>query len=105
MTELGEEHYPAWGNLLYSVRTGGIAFDHTFGMNAWEFFKRNPENARIFNDAMSGMTAQANETILAKYDFADIKTIVDVGGGHGGLITSILKRQPQMRGILSTRPR
>ena len=31
MTELGEEHYPAWGELLYSVRTGGIAFDHAFG--------------------------------------------------------------------------
>ena len=104
MTELGEEHYPAWGDLLHSVRTGGIAFDHTFGMNAWEFFKRNPENARIFNDAMSGMTAQANEAILAKYDFADIKTIVDVGGGHGGLITSILKRHAQMRGILFDSP-
>lgn len=104
MTELGEEHYPAWGDLLHSVRTGGIAFDHAFGMNAWEFFKRNPENARIFNDAMSGMTAQANEAILAKYDFTDITTIVDVGGGHGGLITSILKRQPQMRGILFDSP-
>ena len=30
MTELGEEHYPAWGELLYSVRTGGIAFDKAF---------------------------------------------------------------------------
>jgi hypothetical protein len=104
MTELGEEHYPAWGDLLHSVRTGGIAFDHTFGMDVWEFFKRNSENAKIFNDAMSGMTAQANEAILAKYDFAGINTIVDVGGGHGGLITSILKRHPQMRGILFDSP-
>jgi hypothetical protein len=104
ITELGEEHYPAWGDLLHSVRTGGIAFDHAFGMDVWEFFKRNSENAKIFNDAMSGMTAQANEAILAKYDFAGINTIVDVGGGHGGLITSILKRHPQMRGILFDSP-
>jgi SAM-dependent methyltransferase len=104
MTELGEEHYPAWGELLHSVRTGEIAFDHTFGMNAWEFFKRNPENARIFNDAMSGMTARVNEAILAKYDFADITTLVDVGGGHGGLIASILNRHGQLRGILFDSP-
>jgi ubiquinone/menaquinone biosynthesis C-methylase UbiE len=104
MTELGEEHYPAWGELLYSVRTGGVAFDKAFGEPVWEFFAKNPENARIFNDAMSGMTAQANEAIHAAYDFAGINTIVDVGGGHGGLITSILKKNPSMRGILFDAP-
>jgi ubiquinone/menaquinone biosynthesis C-methylase UbiE len=104
MTELGEEHYPAWGELLYSVRTGGIAFDKAFGEPCWEFFRKNPENAQIFNDAMSSMTAQANEAIHALYDFAGINTIVDVGGGHGGLITGILKKNPAMRGILFDAP-
>lgn len=104
MTELGEEHYPAWGELLHSVRTGGIAFDKAFGEPCWEFFRKNPENAQIFNDAMSGMTAQAIEAIHAVYDFAGINTIVDVGGGHGGLITGILKKNPSMRGILFDAP-
>jgi hypothetical protein len=104
LTELGEEHYPAWGEVLYSVRTGGIAFDHVFGETCWEFFARHPDNAKIFNDAMSGLTAQANEALHAAYDFAGINTIVDVGGGHGGLITSILKRNPDMRGILFDLP-
>jgi hypothetical protein len=104
MTELGEEHYPAWGELLHSVRTGEIAFDHAFGKPVWEFFAENPENARIFNDAMSGMTAQANEAILSQYDFPGIKTLLDVGGGHGGLITSILQRHPEMQGILFDSP-
>jgi len=104
MTELGEEHYPAWGELLYSVRTGGIAFDKALGAPIWEFFAKNPENAQIFNDAMSGMTAQANEAIHAVYDFAGINTIIDVGGGHGGLITGILKKNPSMRGILFDAP-
>lgn len=104
MTELGEEHYPAWGELLHSVRTGEIAFDHAFGKPIWEFFSENPENAKIFNDAMSGMTAQANEAILSRYDFAGMKTLMDVGGGHGGLITSILQRHPGMKGILFDSP-
>ena len=104
MTELGEEHYPAWGDLLHSVRTGEIAFNHAFGMPVWEFFAKNPDNARIFNDAMSGMTAQANEAILSHYDFAGINTLIDIGGGHGGLITSILQRCPGMNGILFDSP-
>lgn len=104
MTELGEEHYPAWGELLYSVRTGKIGFDKAFGEPVWEFFSKHPENAQIFNDAMSALTAAANESIHGAYDFAAIKTIVDAGGGHGGLITGILERNPQMRGILFDAP-
>jgi hypothetical protein len=104
MTELGEENYPAWGELLHSVRTGGIAFDHAFGENCWEFFAKHPENARIFNDAMSGMTAQVNEVLHASYSFAGINKIMDVGGGHGGLITSILQRNPEMSGVLFDSP-
>jgi len=104
MTELGEEHYPAWGNLLHSVGTGEIAFDHTFGMDIWKYFAGHPDNAKIFNDAMSGMTAQANEALHAAYDFAGINTLVDIGGGHGGLLTSILRRNPQMHGILFDSP-
>jgi len=104
MTELGEEHYPAWGELLYSVRTGGIAFEHAFGENCWEFFAKHPENARTFNDAMSGMTAQANEALHAAYGFAGINKIMDVGGGHGGLITSILEKNPATKGVLFDSP-
>jgi hypothetical protein len=81
---------------------GGIAFDQAFGENCWEFFAKNPENAKIFNDAMSGMTAQANQALHAAYEFAGTKKIMDVGGGHGGFITSILEKNPGMT-ICSTR--
>lgn len=104
MTELGEEHYPAWGELLHSVRTGGVAFDKAFGEPVWEFFARNPDNAKIFNDAMSGMTAQANVALHAAYDFAGSRKVMDVGGGHGALITSILEKNPGMRGVLFDSP-
>jgi ubiquinone/menaquinone biosynthesis C-methylase UbiE len=100
ISELGEEHYPAWGDLMHSVKTGDIAFDHAFGMDIWEFFRTHPENAKLFNDSMSTMTAMANEEILKNYDFSSIGKIVDLGGGHGGLITSILKANPSMRGVL-----
>jgi len=105
VSELGQEHYPAWGDLMHSVKTGGIAFDHFFGMDVWQYFQQNPEDAEIFNNSMSGMTAAANEALLSLYDFSGFSKIVDLGGGHGGLITSILKANPQLKGVLFDAPR
>ena len=104
VSELGQEHYPAWGNLMHSVKTGDIAFDHYFGDDIWTYFQQNPEDAAVFNDSMTGVTAAANEEIMTRYDFSGFNKIVDVGGGHGGLITSILKKNPRAKGVLFDAP-
>ena len=100
VSELGQEHYPAWGNFMQSIKTGEIAFDNHFGMDIWQYFKQNPEDAALFNDSMSGMTAVVNEKITSLYDFSPFNKIVDVGGGHGALITAILKANPRAFGVL-----
>jgi hypothetical protein len=100
VSELGQEHYPAWGNLMHSVKTGEIAFDSFFGVDIWKYFQQNPEDAAVFNNSMSNVTAAANEAITSLYDFSQFGTIIDVGGGHGGLITSILKKNPEVKGVL-----
>jgi ubiquinone/menaquinone biosynthesis C-methylase UbiE len=104
MTELGEEHYPAWEELLFSVKTGERAFDRRFGKPVWEFFAENPENARIFNNAMTGTTAVVTEAVLGAYDFSWARKVLDVGGGHGGLLASILKATPRASGVLFDAP-
>jgi len=104
ISELGQEHYPAWGNLMHSVKTGEIAFDNFFGKDIWQYFKENPEDGALFNDSMSGVTAAANEAILSNYDFSQFNKVIDIGGGHGGLITSILKKNPQLKGVLFDAP-
>jgi SAM-dependent methyltransferase len=100
VSELGQEHYPAWGNLMHSVKTGEIAFDNFFGVDIWKYFQQNPEDAAVFNNSMSNVTAAVNEAITSLYDFSQFGTIVDVGGGHGGLITAILQKNPALKGIL-----
>ena len=100
VSELGQEHYPAWGNFMHSIKTGEIAFDNHFGLDIWEYFQQHPEDAAVFNDSMSGMTAIVNEQITSRYDFSGFSKIVDVGGGHGGLITSILNANPKAFGVL-----
>jgi hypothetical protein len=100
VSELGQEHYPAWGNFMHSIKTGEIAFDNHFGVDIWQYFQQHPEDAAVFNDSMSGMTAIVNEQITSRYDFSGFSKIVDVGGGHGGLITSILNANPKAFGVL-----
>jgi hypothetical protein len=104
ISELGQEHYPAWGNLMHSVKTGEIAFDNFFGVDVWKYFQQNPEDAAVFNNSMSNVTAAANEAITSLYDFSQFGKIVDVGGGHGGLITAILQKNPGVKGVLFDAP-
>ncbi len=104
MTELGEEHYPAWEDLLYSVQTGETAFNHVFGMPNWDFWAKNPDNANTFNRAMANVTAVTEQAIMGSYSFSGIRKIVDVGGGSGSLMTAILKADSQTRGVIYDLP-
>ena len=101
---LGEEHQRAWGNILHSVRTGETAFDHVYGMHCFEYLEQNPESGATFNDAMTALSSQTHVAVVSNYDFSGIETLVDVGGGHGTLLSLILKANPQLRGKLFDLP-
>lgn len=103
-SELGSEHFTAWGNLLHSVRTGEIAFDDHYRQNVWQYYAEHPEDAQTFNESMSGLTQMFNQAILAAYDFSGINTLVDIGGGAGGLLGAVLSKYPAMRGVLFDLP-
>lgn len=93
-----------WGQLAYSVRTGTPAFVHIFGMRSFDYYAQHPDVAAIVNDAMTAVTTTECTAITAAYDFSKIGTLVDVGGGHGLLLASILKPDSGMRGILFELP-
>ena len=102
--ELGENHYPAWEKVLYSVRTGAIAFNHVFGASKWEYMTQHPDEARIFDEAMGSFSSVVAEAIVGAYDFSASETVVDVGGGDGRLLAAILKANVQARGVLADLP-
>lgn len=99
-----EEQYRAWGEMLYSVRTGQPAFERQFGMDVFEYFVQNPEAGAVFNEAMTGLTSQVADALANAYDFSGFETIVDIGGNRGTVIAAILRRYPSARGILFDRP-
>jgi len=102
---LGEqEHWRAWGEIIYSVKTGQPAFEHVFRMPRFEYFADHPDDARIFSEAMTSRSSQENDAIISAYDFSNLKTIIDVGGGQGSLLAAILRATSDIRGVLFDLP-
>jgi len=102
----GEESWRVWGALLHSVRTGEPAFEHVYGMNAFEYYEKFPERERsqVHEEVMGNMTAQSNAALLGAYDFSRFGVVVDVGGGNGALLVALLRAHPELRGILLDLP-
>jgi hypothetical protein len=93
-------HFNVWSNMLYSVRTGRPAWGHTHGAEVFEYFAANPEQAEIFNGAMTDMSVQTAPVVVEAYDFSGFRTLADIAGGHGYLLAQILKANPNLSGVL-----
>jgi O-methyltransferase domain/Dimerisation domain len=93
-----------WGNLLHSVQTGEPAYQHVFGLPGWDYRAQHPETAAIFDQFMTESTASVARTVAAAYDFSATSTLVDVGGGHGQMLASILQAYPTLQGVLFDLP-
>lgn len=101
---IGEIHYQACGELLYAVRTGSPAFDRVFAISLFDYLQQNPEAGEAFNQGMTNLSSMLARAVLLAYDFAGIKSIVDVGGGQGELLKQILKIHPAMTGTVLDLP-
>ncbi len=101
MIFMGEEwHWRVWGEMLYSVRTGKPAWGHIHGGEVFDYFGANPAQAEIFNRAMTDMSVATAPAIVEAYDFSGIGTIADIAGGHGYLLSQVLKANPNTKGVL-----
>jgi len=102
--QLGTEHYRAWGEFLYSLRTGLPGFEKAFGLPVWDYYRRHPENASTFQEVMVTLTAMVDTALLRVIDFSHSSLVVELGGGQGNLISSVLREFPHLQGILLDLP-
>jgi len=98
------EQRERWTLLVDSVRTGTSVVPDLRGKSSFEYFADQPELAELFNKTMTSVSAMTDATVVAGYDFSVYPTIVDVGGGHGPLLASILTAAPASRGVLYDLP-
>ena len=95
--------WSAWGRLLDVVRTGKPVPELVAGKSLYEWLAEDPDGSTVFNQAMTEMSIIQAEMIADACDFSDAKTIVDVGGGYGGLVTAMLARYKGVRGVVFDR--
>ena len=93
-----------WGEALHSVRTGEQAFSKVFGKPVFEWAPEHPEATQVFHEAMTSISTMDSMAVAAGYDFSGIDTLVDIGGGHGLLLATVLEQHPRMKGILFDQP-
>jgi 2-polyprenyl-3-methyl-5-hydroxy-6-metoxy-1,4-benzoquinol methylase len=96
--------WAAWGHLGHSVRTGENAFQAKHGVDAWTRRQGLPAENAIFNQTMTVQTAVLAEAVAEASDFSGLATVVDVGGGQGILLEAVLRRHPQLTGIVFDQP-
>jgi len=96
--------WTAWGKLIQSLKTGKSGVQEAFGHTLFEFAKSDPDTAATFDAYMAAQTKASIEAVLNAYSFADVRELVDVGGGRGALLAGILQAHPGVRGILFDLP-
>jgi C-methyltransferase len=99
-----QEQRERWTLLVNSVRTGNSVVPALRGKESFDYFAEKPELAALFNQTMTSISEMTDAPVVAGYDFSVYPTIVDVGGGHGPFLATILAAAPGSRGVLYDLP-
>jgi 2-polyprenyl-3-methyl-5-hydroxy-6-metoxy-1,4-benzoquinol methylase len=92
--------WSAYAHLGHSVRTGENAFEALHGHDVWTHRRGHPDENEIFNQNMTALTSLVAEAVAEAYDFSGVATVVDVGGGEGLLLETVLTRHPHLTGTV-----
>jgi O-methyltransferase domain/Dimerisation domain len=93
-----------WEELTGNLRTGQPGFDRVYHARLFDYLAAHPADRVLFNNAMTSNTSREADAVIAAYDFAALGRIVDVAGGHGGLLSAILAASPASTGVLFDLP-
>jgi hypothetical protein len=97
-------HRDPWTDLYETIQTGESAFDRVHGTKLFDYLAEHHEDAAVFDAAMTSISTTMAVSIVQAYDFTPFSTVVDVGGGHGGLLAAILAANPHLQGVLFDKP-
>ena len=95
-------HLQVYQEAAHAIHTGETVPEKIFGLPCFDYLAQNKEVSERFNNAMTGFSAMLIGAALDAYDFSWLagKTLVDVAGGQGMVLTEILRKYPSARGIL-----
>lgn len=97
----GEEFYSAWGHAHHAISTESSGFEVAHGRPFYDYLGQDAATARRFQLTMNAASMFFHQ-VPEVFDFSG-KKIVDVGGGGGHLLATILAATPDARGTLFDR--
>jgi O-methyltransferase len=107
---------PGWSEFAHLF--GGVSFEATtdlgawtseppfprrFGAGYWEWLAEHPDERAAFDAAMAGERDRPAER-LAALEWGEGEVVVDVGGGNGALLAALIRRRPELHGIVLDLP-
>jgi hypothetical protein len=95
--------FSPWSRIVQTLQTGTPALEGLLGVSWWDYLKTDANANTLFHDAMYGISLRADLSIAQAYNF-DNATIVDVGGGEGGMLCTILHHSSGSRGFIFDLP-
>jgi hypothetical protein len=97
-------NYRSWERLDDAVVQGKTAFDLAWGEPIFEYLRRHPDDGRQFSASMASISGTENDAVARAYKFGRHQRLVDVGGAHGHLLATVLRRYKKLRGVLYDQP-
>jgi SAM-dependent methyltransferase len=100
LTLAGDWQWKSWDNFMHSLQTGAPGLGKAYGMRLFEYLASHRADSALFDEAMVGMHGAVGPAVVAAYDFSSFRSVVDLGGGTGALLATILHSCERLNGTL-----
>jgi hypothetical protein len=90
--------------LTYTLQTGKSAFEHVFGEGLWDYLAKHPAEHATVSNALTSLSVALNQVIAEACDLTGRHSLVDIGGGEGSFLATLLLQHPEMTGTVFDLP-
>jgi hypothetical protein len=94
----------AFTELTHTITTGQPGYPRRYGRDFWADLAADPLLRASFDTKMTRRLAEKTTSIAHGFDWGRYPRLVDVGGGHGSLLTAILTAHPRVHAQLIDLP-
>ncbi|MDH6135751.1 C-methyltransferase [Kitasatospora sp. MAA4] len=98
--------WEAWPLLDEAVRSGKDVFADLYGKGFFDYLHSDAgDSARVFDQAMTHSSRQSAQDLADFVDLTGVSSVVDIGGGQGHVLASLLEKDEALRGTLLDLPK
>jgi hypothetical protein len=96
--------WEVFGKMPGVVKSGVNVFDDQYKTPMFEWIAKHPTASQEFNNGMTAMSDVSSMMVVQALDFTGVKSVTDVGGGVGSLLSAVLRANPGLQGLLFEQP-